>query len=85
MLTLDEALAQNTAMPMIRKAKDPDEDVQQRIPAIDSEGSNQTGCRTRTSRFPGTQVATGTLRTPAAGPLLSGDHVPWPSPARTTR
>ncbi len=39
-LTLDEAIAQNTAMPMIRKATDPDEDVQQRIPALTRDGSN---------------------------------------------
>ncbi len=40
-LTLDEAIAKNTAMPMIRKAKDPDEDIQQRIPALTRPGSNQ--------------------------------------------
>ena len=34
-LTLDEAIAQDTAMPMIRKASDPDEDIQQRIPVGD--------------------------------------------------
>ena len=39
-LTLDEAIEQNTAMPMIRKAKDPDEDVEQRIPSVTRPGSD---------------------------------------------
>ena len=39
-LTLDEAIKQNTAMPMIRKSKDPDEDVEQRIPSVTRPGSD---------------------------------------------
>jgi xanthine dehydrogenase/oxidase len=62
-LTLDEAIAQNTAMPMIRAAADPDEDVQQRIPAITRAGSDLDWLADPTGSLPGAEVATGTLRT----------------------
>ncbi len=74
-LTLDEAIAQNTAMPMIRKANDPDEDVQQRIPR-----GHATRQRPRLARRPeppaprhgaGDRLAAD--RRP--GPLLPGDDV----------
>jgi xanthine dehydrogenase/oxidase len=64
-LTLDEAIAQNTAMPMIRTAKDPDEDVQQRMPTLTRAGSNEEWLRDPTAPLPGAEVATGTLRTGA--------------------
>ena len=62
-LTLDEAIAQNTAMPMIRRAKDPDEDVQQRIPALTRAGSNLDWLRNPKAPLPDAEVATGSLRT----------------------
>jgi xanthine dehydrogenase/oxidase len=62
-LTLDEAIAQDTAMPMIRTAADPDQDVQQRIPALTRAGSNLDWLRNPKSPLPGTEVATGSLRT----------------------
>ena len=51
-LTLDEAIAQDTAMPMIRKASDPDEDVQQRIPALTRAGSNLDWLGDPSAAFP---------------------------------
>jgi xanthine dehydrogenase/oxidase len=62
-LTLEEAIAQNTAMPMIRKAKDPDEDVQQRMPALTRAGSDLEWLANPKEPLPGTEVATGTVRT----------------------
>ncbi len=62
-LTLEEAIAQDTAMPMIRKAKDPDEDVQQRIPAIARPGGDLGWLRDPSAPFPGAEVLAGTLRT----------------------
>jgi len=64
-LTLDEAIAQDTSMPMIRAAKDPDEDVQQRMPALTRAGSNLDWLRDPKSPLPGTEVVTGSLRTGA--------------------
>jgi xanthine dehydrogenase/oxidase len=64
-LTLDEAIAQNTAMPMIRTAADPDEDVQQRMPALTRAGSDLNWLRDPNASFPGAEVATGSLRTGA--------------------
>ena len=62
-LTLDEAIEQNTAMPMIRKSKDPDEDVQQRIPAVTRAGSDLDWLRNPKTPLPDTEVASGSLRT----------------------
>ena len=62
-LTLDDAVAQNTAMPMIRKALDPDEDVQQRMPALTRPGSNLDWLANPTAVLPNTITATGALRT----------------------
>ena len=62
-ISLDEAIAHNTAMPMIRKAKDPDEDVQQRIPAVIREGSNLDWLADPSAGLPGTEILSGTLRT----------------------
>ena len=84
-LTLDEAIAQDTAMPMIRKASDPDEDVQQRIPALTRPAATSTGSATRAARSPAAS-----WRPARSGPgprptSTSRRCAPWPSPARTTR
>lgn len=39
-LTIDQAIAQDTSMPMLRRAPDPDDDVQQRIPSVTRSGSD---------------------------------------------
>jgi xanthine dehydrogenase/oxidase len=62
-LTLDQAIALNTAMPMVRKASDPDEDVQQRIPALTRAGSNMDWIHDPNGRLPGTEEVHGTLHT----------------------
>jgi len=64
-LTLNEAIAQDTAMPMLRKAGDPDEDVLQRIPALTRAGSNREWLRNPKDMLPGTDLATGSLLTGA--------------------
>lgn len=64
-LTLDEATRQNTAMPMIRKAKDPDEDVQQRLTTITRQGSSQEWVADPARGLPGTDQIRGSLRTGA--------------------
>lgn len=64
-LTLDEAMAQNTAMPMIRKSADPDADIQQRIPTLTRDGSDLDWLRDPTQALPGTELASGSLRTGA--------------------
>lgn len=64
-LTLAEAIKQNTALPMIRKASDPDEDVQQRLPSLTRAGSNLDWLRDPQSRLPGTEEVDGTLQTGA--------------------
>ena len=64
-LTLDEAIEQNTAMPMLRKAKNPDEDIEGRIPAITRAGSNLQWLSNPESGLPGTEIVTGSCRTGA--------------------
>ena len=64
-LTLDEAIAENTAMPMIRKFQDPDEDIQQRIPAIVRAGSDVEWLSDSKRTLPGCEVASGGHRTGA--------------------
>jgi xanthine dehydrogenase/oxidase len=64
-LTLDAAIAQDTSMPMKRNGKDPDEDVQQRMPALTREGSDLEWLRDPSRPLPGTEVASGTLHTGA--------------------
>lgn len=61
-LTIDEAIAQNTAMPQLRFAKDPDEDVQQRIPTITRPGSDEGWLQNPRRPLPGTAVVSGQLR-----------------------
>src|SRR5262249_5104353 len=64
-LTLDDAIARNTAMPMIRKAADPDEDVQQRIPAITRPGSDLDWLADPSRPLADSEVVSGMLRTGA--------------------
>src|SRR5262249_45059022 len=64
-LTLDEAVAKNTAMRMIRKAADPDEDVQQRIPALTRDGSNLDWLRDPSTGLPDTEQVSGSMQTGA--------------------
>ena len=64
-LTLDEAIAQDTAMPMIRKSIDPDQDIEQRIPALTRPGSNLAWLGDPSGPLAGSELATGGLRTGA--------------------
>ena len=64
-LTLDEAIMHNTAMPMVRKSKDPDEDVEQRIPSVTRPGSDLNWLANPAASLPGTEVVTGSLLTSA--------------------
>ncbi|MBN9420108.1 MAG: molybdopterin-dependent oxidoreductase [Candidatus Eremiobacteraeota bacterium] len=61
-LTLDEAIEQNTALPQLRFAKDPDEDIQQRIPTITRPGSDEGWLRQPSVPLPGTEVVQGRMR-----------------------
>lgn len=63
-ITLADAIKQNTAMPMILKSSDPDEDINQRIPTIERSGSNQEWLKDPSKPLPNTQVATGSVKTP---------------------
>jgi xanthine dehydrogenase/oxidase len=64
-ITMADAIKNNTAMPMIFKSVDPNEDVQQRIPTITRTGSNMDWCNDPKKPMEGTEVAHGTIRTPA--------------------
>ncbi|HEY9677653.1 MAG TPA: molybdopterin cofactor-binding domain-containing protein [Drouetiella sp.] len=64
-ITLADAVREDTAMPMILKSADPDEDINQRIPTIERDGSDQDWLKDPLKPMPGTSVATGTIRTPA--------------------
>ena len=66
-LTLEEAIAQKTAMPMIRKAADPDEDVEQRIPSVTRPGSDLNWLNYPEGGLPGTEQVTGSFLTSAQG------------------
>ena len=74
-LTLDEAIAQNTAMPMIRKSKDPDEDVEQRIPSVTRPGSDLNWLSNPEAGLPGTEQVTGVVPDECPGTFLPGNHV----------
>lgn len=65
-ITLADAIKQNTAMPMILKSADPDEDINQRIPTIERSGSNQEWLKNPLKPLPNTSVASGTIKTPPA-------------------
>jgi xanthine dehydrogenase/oxidase len=62
-LTLDKAIARNTAMPMIRKARDPDADIQQRVPAFTRDGSNLEWLQDPGRGLAGTEQVSGAVRT----------------------
>ncbi len=64
-ITLADAVKANAAMPMLLRSSDPDEDLQQRIPTIERDGSDQEWLKDPTKPMKGTQVASGTIRTPA--------------------
>ncbi len=64
-LTLDEAIAKNTAMPMVCKARDPDEDVEQRIPSVTRPGSDLEWLGDPARGLDDTELVSGTVRTPA--------------------
>lgn len=62
-ISIEDAIKQNTEMPMIRKAANADEDIQQRIPTITREGSNEEWLNNPKKAMPGTNVASGLFRT----------------------
>jgi xanthine dehydrogenase/oxidase len=62
-ITLGEAIEQNTAMPMIRKAKDPDADVEQRLPSVTRAGSNEEWLANPAKTLAGTDQIAGAIRT----------------------
>ncbi|MBX3170216.1 MAG: molybdopterin-dependent oxidoreductase [Candidatus Eremiobacteraeota bacterium] len=61
-LTLDQAIEQNTALPQLQFAKDPDEDIQQRIPTITRPGSDEAWLKNPGQPLPGTAVVRGQMR-----------------------
>lgn len=62
-ISLDDAVKHSTEMPMIRKAANADEDIQQRIPTITREGSNEEWLKNPTKPMPGTEVVSGKFTT----------------------
>lgn len=62
-ISIQEAIQQKTEMPMIRKAANADEDIQQRIPTITREGSNEEWLKNPKKPMPGTEVVSGQFRT----------------------
>jgi xanthine dehydrogenase/oxidase len=62
-LTLDEAIEKDTSMPIVHKAKDPDEDVEQRIPSVIRPGSDMAWLGNPERALPGTELASGSFRT----------------------
>jgi xanthine dehydrogenase/oxidase len=62
-VTLEEAIKQDTAMPMILRSENVDEDIQQRIPTITRDGSNLEWLDNPKTPMPGTEVVYGTFRT----------------------
>lgn len=62
-VTIEEAVKQNTEMPMIRKAANPDADIQQRIPTITRDGSNEEWLKDPKKPIEGTEVVSGVFRT----------------------
>ena len=62
-ITLDDAIKQNTAMPMILKSADPDEDINQRMPTIERSGSNKEWLKNPLKPLPNTTVVSGTVKT----------------------
>ena len=64
-ITLADAVKQNTVMPMILKSTNPDEDVNQRLPTIERIGSNQKWLKDPSKPLPNTTVVNGTIKTPS--------------------
>ena len=64
-ITMADAIKQKTIMPMILKSKNPDENINQRIPTIERSGSNQAWLKDPAKPLPNTTVASGTIKTPA--------------------
>ena len=62
-ISIEEAIKHNTEMPMIRKAANADEDIQQRIPTITRDGSNEEWLKNPKKPMPGTEVVSGKFRT----------------------
>lgn len=62
-ITIEEAIKHHTEMPMILRAPNPDEDIQQRIPTITRDGSNEKWLKNPKKPMPGTEVASGLFRT----------------------
>jgi len=63
-ITMEQAVKQNTVMPMILKSANPDEDINQRLPTIERAGSNQEWLKDPSKPLPNTTVASGTIKTP---------------------
>jgi len=62
-ISIEEAIKQNTELPMIRKSANEDEDIQQRIPTITRDGSNMEWLKNPKKPMPGTEVVHGLFRT----------------------
>lgn len=62
-VSIEDAIKQNAEMPMIQKAANPDEDIQQRIPTITRDGSNEEWINNPKKPMPGTEVVSGVFRT----------------------
>lgn len=64
-ITMQDAVKHNTEMPMILKSRNPDEDVNQRMPTMERPGSNQEWLKNPKKAMKGTNLAYGSVRTPA--------------------
>ena len=84
-LTLDEAIKHNTAMPMVRKSKDPDEDVEQRIPSVTRPGSDLNWLSNPSTDLPGTEQVTASILTAPRHTSIWKPCAPSPSLGCTTR
>lgn len=62
-ISIQEAMEHTKEMPMIRKAANEDEDIQQRIPTITRDGSNQEWLKDPKKPMPDTDVVYGTFTT----------------------
>lgn len=62
-ITIEKAIKEDAQMPMIRKAANPDEDIQQRIPTVTRDGSNEEWLKNPKKPMPGTDVVSGVFRT----------------------
>jgi len=62
-ISIEDAVKHTTEMPMIRKAANEDEDIQQRIPTITRDGSNEEWLKNPKKPMPGTEVVSGKFTT----------------------